>query len=234
MERIRTCVCGQVFKYEIARGRDRKYCSDVCAKEAAKRGQLELNKMRPVCSTVGCDKLATRIGFGLCEGCYMRLRRKGTTDYKPLPPYRSEQSAGYVWLREPGHPLSDSGGLVYEHRFVYYFHNGDGPFNCHWCGKQITWDMMHIDHLDEDKQNNNIENIVASCPICNQRRGDWKKMAKAREKGQITYKGISKMPHEWAADIGISKSAFVRRIELWDIDKAMTIPKGPTGPKPRI
>lgn len=233
MGNFRKCVCGTVFQFAYKKGEYRKYCSPECKQEASRKRREELAKSIKKCSTPACDNLANRKGAGLCEGCYMRLRRKGTTDYKPLPPYRTEQSAGYVWVREPDHPLSDSGGLVYEHRFVYYNHNGDGPFNCYWCDKQITWDMMHIDHLDEEKQNNNIENIVASCPACNQRRGDWKKIVKAREKGQITYKGISKMPHEWAADIGISRSSFVRRIELWDIDKAMTIPKGPTGPKPK-
>jgi hypothetical protein len=232
MKRIRTCACGKVFEYEIGRGRDRMYCSTFCKKEAVRKGQVELNKSRPPCSTPGCDKLANRKGSGLCEGCYMRMRRKGTTDYKPAPRYRTEQSVGYIWVREPSHPLADSTGLVYEHRFVFYNEHGIGPFKCHWCGLDIEWETMHVDHLDDDKTNNNIDNLVPSCPLCNQKRGRWKMIAKQRANGkQITYNGVTKTAGLWAKDLGLSRSAFTRRMECWPIDMVMTMPHGKTGPK---
>ena len=164
----------------------------------------------------------------------MRKRRKGTTDYKPLPPYRVNQSAGYVYLREPNHPLADSRGLVYEHRFVFYSHNGDGPFKCHWCDIVIGWDCMDIDHLDDDRANNNINNLVPSCHKCNTKRGTWK-MVKARQRQwtQITYNGITKTGSEWARELGLSQSAFMRRINLWPIEVVMTTPHAKTGPKRR-
>jgi hypothetical protein len=162
------------------------------------------------------------------------MRRKGTTDYNPLPLYRTEQSAGYIWLREPSHPLADSRGLVYEHRFVFYNQHGEGPFKCHWCRVDIDWKVMHVDHLDDDKTNNNIENLVPSCPRCNQKRGEWKMVAKQRANGkQITYNGITKTAGLWAEDLGLSRSAFTRRMECWGIEDVMTRPRGKSGPKKR-
>ena len=234
MVRTRTCVCGEVFEFEEIKGKYRKYCSPECKQEASRKRRTELNVPLKKCSTPWCEKLANRKGLGLCEGCYMRMRRKGTTDYRPPASYRTAQSAGYVWVREPGHPLADSGGLVYEHRFVYYSHYGEGPFKCHWCGKQATWSDMHIDHLDDDKTNNSIGNLVASCPLCNQKRGRWKAIATARKHGvQITYNGVTKTALLWANDLGLSRSAFNWRMEHWPIETAMSKPHGPTGPKNR-
>ena len=243
MKRKRMCPCGKEFEYEIGRGKDRKYCSEPCAIEAEKKGQIELNKSRPLCSTLGCDKLANRIGAGLCEGCYMRMRRNGTTDYKTFSArrishkileYRVKQSAGYIWVREPNHPLSDSRGLVYEHRFVFYERNGEGPFVCHWCGIAIDWKCMDIDHLDDNRSNNDISNLAPSCHKCNSKRGTWK-MVKARREGwtHITYEGITKNASEWAKTLGLSRTAFMRRLELCPIEMAMTMPHGKTGPKRR-
>lgn len=231
MKRIKTCACGNVFEYEVGRGRDRKYCSIECQQKAFKESQEKKNNSLSQCSTVGCQNKANRKGAGLCEGCYMRLRRKGTTDYKELP-RRINQSAGYIWLREPTHPLSDKNGLVYEHRFVFHKHNGDGPFNCHWCGAVISWDCMDVDHLDDNKSNNDISNLVSSCHKCNTKRGTWK-MVKERKKQwtQITYNGVTKTGSEWARELGLSHSAFMRRIELWPIDVVMTTPHGKSGPK---
>jgi 5-methylcytosine-specific restriction endonuclease McrA len=234
MKRIRTCVCGKVFEYEIGRGRDRKNCSDKCAEDVFKKKQLANKDSLPECKTPGCSNKANRKGAGLCEACYYRIRRKGTVHYKPLPlyRYRYNQSAGYVWVREPNHPLADSKGLVYEHRFVFYERNGSGPFKCHWCQADINWDVMHVDHLDDDKTNNNIDNLVPSCPRCNQKRGEWKMVAKQRANGkQITYNGVTKTAGLWAKDLGLSRSAFIRRMECWPIDVVMTMPHGKTGPK---
>ena len=160
------------------------------------------------------------------------MRRKGTIDYKPAPKYKTDHSGGYVLLRELSHPLADSNGLVYEHRFVFYNQRGEGPFKCHWCDTDIGWGTMHVDHLDDDKTNNSVENLVPSCPRCNQKRGEWKMVAKHRAIGkQITYNGTTKTAGLWAKDLGLSRSAFTRRMECWPIDVVMTTPHGKSGPK---
>lgn len=233
MLRTKKCeFCGREFQYEIGRGMDRKYCSEECIKSAGKKAQLKRCESLPVCSTPWCENKTTRKGAGLCEACYGRLRRRGTVKYKSLS-YRINQSAGYVWLREPDHPLATSGGLVYEHRFVFYNAMGKGPFKCHWCGATVDWHNMHVDHLDEDKANNSIDNLVPSCPVCNQERGRWKMIAKRRAAGnQITYNGVTKTALLWANDLGLSRPAFLWRMKRWPIEKVMTTPHGNSGPKP--
>jgi 5-methylcytosine-specific restriction endonuclease McrA len=164
----------------------------------------------------------------------MRIRRKGTTDYRPVAKYKIDHSGGYIMLREKDHPLTDNRGYVYEHRFVFFNKHGNGPFKCHWCGIDVDWDTMDVDHLDDNKTNNNINNLVASCPQCNTKRGRWKMVKKQRENGkQITYNGVTKTAGLWAKDLGLSRSSFMRRMECWDIEDVMKKPHGKSGPKRR-
>src|SRR5690606_26602635 len=133
MMRVKTqiCVeCGSSFSYEIKRGRSRRLCGDRRCYNARKlRQRLERRARYPRCKTEGCDKPAERIGAGLCEACYGRLRRTGSTA-KRSPRYRYATRAGYVKLLIPGHPLADSNGLVMEHRKVMYDMLGPGPQTC--------------------------------------------------------------------------------------------------------
>ncbi|QND42986.1 HNH endonuclease [Rhizobium leguminosarum bv. viciae] len=71
----------------------------------------------------------------------------------------------------PGHPLTE-GKRPYEfqHRVVFYDTNGVGPFECHWCGVEVDFSNMHIDHHDNDKTNNTPGNLLPSCPHCNMNR----------------------------------------------------------------
>lgn len=79
--RHRICAqCGSQFCYEIKRGSDRKYCSDRCASFASKLRRIEKVKELSVCAVDGCCDVAVRVGAGLCEKHYMRLRRNGSTD----------------------------------------------------------------------------------------------------------------------------------------------------------
>lgn len=78
-ERNRTCeFCGKQFSYVIGRGKDRTICGEVCRK-AARKNALEKRKLSlPKCLADGCDSVATRVGSGLCETHYYRLRRTGS------------------------------------------------------------------------------------------------------------------------------------------------------------
>ena len=58
--------------------------------------------------------------------------------------------------------------------------------------------------------------------------------ARQRQWTQITYNGVTKTGSEWARELGISHSAFMRRLELWSINAAMTTPRGKTGPKGKV
>jgi 5-methylcytosine-specific restriction endonuclease McrA len=123
----------------------------------------------PVCSVDGCQERATRVKAGLCEACYCRKRRTGSTA-KRVPTYQWK-TGKYVKTKVDSHPLADNGGVVYVHRLVVYeLHDGVCQ-PCHWCGVSLEWGTAVVDHLNENKQDNREENLVVSCNNCNRARG---------------------------------------------------------------
>jgi hypothetical protein len=143
---------------------DKKYCDNAECKTVRTKAQIKQRKSKyGICKVEGCSKPAERAN-GLCEPCFYRIRRKGTTAY-----YKAKDgyihSLGYVVLKE-NHPLKGSNGYVYEHRKVMYDAVGPGEHNCHWCGALLKWDDIIIDHLNGDKGDNRLDNLRISCYPC--------------------------------------------------------------------
>jgi len=91
---------------------------------------------------------------------------------------------------------------------------------------------MHIDHLDDDKKNNDVSNLVASCPECNQKRGQYKIQNSWRKRVGVTALGTTKTMNEWAKHAGISRQSLINRLKLgWSFEDAITRPRGKFGPK---
>lgn len=239
--------CGVAMDHESGRGKATKYCGDVCRRtEAAKTRKT---KTYPDCSVEGCSKPATRKAAGMCETHYYRKRRTGMTALRPVILSNSvrtsadrrviaetvEHSNGYLLNYAPDHPLSRGDHpRVYQHRVVYYERHGAGPFDCHWCQRQVTWETMHVDHVDDDKQNNDISNLVASCPACNQARGQWKVKLHHRRQSGIQIGDRIHTLNEWAAIAGISRSAIRMRLDKgWTAERAVFEPRGRFGPRSR-
>lgn len=171
--RSRVCtVCEGQFSYPIGRGNDRQHCSPECRQKQQLRLREERIPFLPLCSTEGCNKPANRVGAGQCEKCYCRQRNTGSA-YTPRRTfkYRYTDSAGYVKLQLPAHPLADVGGGIREHRAVLYDLLGEGPHPCHWCASILEWPAIVVDHLNEDKADNRPKNLVCSCSPCNRARG---------------------------------------------------------------
>jgi hypothetical protein len=143
----------------------------------------------------------------------------------------SPQSNGYLYVKAIGHPLVGVGARAYAHRVAFYNTHGAGPFRCHWCGAGVSWADMHVDHLDDDKQNNDPRNLVAACPVCNMQRGHHKVIATHRAKTGITFNGETLTLNEWAARIGISRVSLMWRLRNgWPLGRALTEGRGVTGP----
>lgn len=198
--------------------------------EVKRRACHERNRFCVVDGCV-CEVRSTYAEY--CEKHYARLRRFGTLELTNTYTGITLASNGYVMELAHGHPLSDASGRVYQHRLVYHRHNGNGPFKCYHCEKSVTWKDMHIDHLDCNKTNNSIENIVASCARCNMARGVEKMKKTRRARGtQITAFGETRNINEWAEDLGITTQSIRWRLDRgWSPERAVSEPRGVTGPK---
>lgn len=233
--RTRECEeCGREFTYIIGRGMDRKYCSKECSLVVQGKRRADLKQNAASCRIDGCTKPAVRVGAGLCEMHYMRLRRVGTVKgYQPAETI--EHTHGYVLRRAPDHPLTQrhSGNYEYEHRVVFYDNYGEGPFRCHWCGKRVTWENMHVDHMNGTRNDNDINNLVPSCPKCNQKRAQQRMTRTMREKyaNYIEFNGERLTEGQWAERVGVSHSSLRYRLKAgWSLERALTEPRGKTGP----
>ncbi len=193
-------------------------------------------KKYATCAVKGCDTKTRSSGCPYCEKHYGRIRRNGHTGLCERKD--SIHSGGYVLEYLPNHPLRTKfSPRVYKHRRVYYDNHGEGPFNCHWCDHQVTWSDLHIDHLNDVKTDNRIENLVASCPNCNQARGREALIQSCRANGiNITFNGVTKHLVEWATDLGIDRRSLLWRLKHWPKAKALTHPRrawGRAGQKSR-
>ena len=185
-----------------------------------------------VCSVAGCLGMANRIKHGVCEKHHARIRRNGTSDTVITHKDKYIHSQGYILLHKPGHPLATK-FTVYEHRYVYFEKYGNGPFNCYMCNKQVDWSNLHIDHLNDNKTDNRIENLRPACAICNQSRGRDKMADTQRKQGHLlTFNGQTKCLSEWARELKVSKGALDWRIKQgWSVDKVLRPRLSKTGPR---
>lgn len=125
----------------------------------------------PFCCVHKCKTEVRSRNSPYCEKHYGRVRRGVSLEDAPAPMHRYVSAAGYVILKQPGHPLAMRGGNVFEHRVVAFDKHGGVCPGCFWCGVALDWDRAVIDHLDENKENNTPSNLVVACSPCNRARG---------------------------------------------------------------
>lgn len=233
--------CGIQFTFEEGRGKARTLCSKDCRAASAKARANARRAGFPSCSHDGCERVSRSAGAGYCEMHYYRFRRNGTSKLKielspPQPVTVHPQ--GYLKEYNPDHWISGQAGdnRIYQHRRVYFDAHGEGPFRCHWCGASVSWDNMHVDHVNASPDDNRLDNLVASCPACNVKRGTQKmtKTHRERSKAKITWRGETLTAGQWAERVGISRQSLRDRLSSgWSIERALTEPRGVTGPAKR-
>lgn len=212
----------------------RKFGSFQAACEAAGLTSYSNRPKVDHCTAENCGTPVRSPGAMYCEKHYMRIRRGGTTEKRKVAADRLVTTHGYIIAYRPDHPLAYSDGRVFEHRAVYYDAHGPGPFCCHWCGTSVTWETLHIDHLNDQKTDNRLSNLAATCADCNMRRGLPKMRKTMRENGvRLRLGDDERCISEWARHLGISRTALVWRLRNWSVKKALTATKGNTGPASR-
>lgn len=191
----------------------------------------KLEKAPDICIVDGCSKKTRSTNAYMCEMHYYRLRRNGTIELKDIKPKEFFiNTGGYIKDLDIKHPLSDTSGYVYRHRKVLF--NSNPSMNCVHCGTIRTWKDCHVDHLDDNIKNNNLENLGISCPTCNQNRGRHKTKQSIRKKYAIhQFNGETLCSSEWAERLGITNESMHWRLKNWTNKKDIfTKKRGLTGP----
>ena len=130
------------------------------------------------CVVGGCTGLPRSARSPYCEKHYYRLRRTGSLSTQTRISRHWKTDHGYVACYAPEHPLATAQGSVYVHRKVLYDALGDKTQPCYWCGQVVDWERLHVDHVNGDREDNRVENLVPSCPSCNSARGIVRGVAK--------------------------------------------------------
>jgi hypothetical protein len=178
-----------------------------------------------ICQIEGCSREAVRDSKTICEMHYYRRRRGGTFERRANYEGKANHSAGYVLVKDKAHPLAHETGYIYEHRKVAYQKYGDALPGCELCGCQISWANCHIDHIDNDKQNNSPDNLRPTCCKCNTGRIPQRQGVDSPVAIPIIWNGESKTAVQWANDprVPVSATAIARRLKKgYPIDVALT------------
>ena len=158
-----------------------------------------------MCKVEGCARESMYKAQDVCQKHYFRFMRKGSYDLEVKSRKRRiSNPAGYQKIYEPTHPLANSDGYVYEHRMVYFEEVSKTVASCDMCGSDITWGNCHIDHKDNDVENNNADNLRAVCRPCNVFRAHT---PKSMGKMFLTANGKTLTPTAWARMPGVNVSS---------------------------
>lgn len=167
------------------------------------------------CRVDGCERDAPYKTAQLCQKHYFRMRRTGTVQERKVGHVeRFITPNGYARIYQPGHPLADKRGYVFEHRYVMWGTAGGVCTACEKCGRPESWSTCHVDHKDDDRLNNSTGNLRILCRGCNVKRGFTPESFALRGKtGLIEFEGKRQTAAAWARDprVEVSGATIIRR-----------------------
>lgn len=131
--------------------------------------------MRTQCIIDNCTGL--KVQHGLCNKHRLRLNRYGDVNHTKINAKGTGSlgNHGYRTVWAPGHPMAMKDNRALEHRYLMFNALGEGPHKCHWCPALLEWPEITIDHLNWNRTDNRLDNLVISCGPCNIKRQEPKK-----------------------------------------------------------
>lgn len=180
--------------------------------------EKKLKKSEDRCCVEGCDRDAVYKKICMCQKHYFRLRRNGNTNLSRQTNgcQSCKNSAGYVMVKIPEHPLAMKNGYVYEHRASVFEKYGFKVPPCEICQKNINWNNLHVDHIDNIVDNNEPENLRVLCRACNVMRARVLIPSHQRKGNhRIEYEGEIKTAQEWSRDprIRVAGNTIINRLK---------------------
>lgn len=175
------------------------------------------------CSIDACENKAKYVNPPICQTHYHRMWRNGSYHLERKEA-RYITSNGYVVVSAPGHPLSRKSGYILEHRLVAYEkYNGSCPI-CEICGAQTSWDIykFHVDHIDNNRQNNHPENLRLICNACNTKKDIDDDYYQKNGAFSLTINGKTMTARMWANQPGANfcspsiKNRYKSGIPAWE------------------
>lgn len=142
-----------------------------------KAGKLFKLQYPAECTVDDCNREHSANGY--CSLHDQRVKAHGSIDgdlNRNKPGEGTILETGYWADYDPPHPLARKNGMVLRHRKLLYEEVGPGWHQCHWCEDSVQWTVgfttledspIVVDHVDEDRQNNDLTNLVVSCIPCN-------------------------------------------------------------------
>jgi len=169
-----------------------------------------------MCKVDGCSRDSDYYKQDVCQKHYFRFMRNGTYDkIRKRKNFSAMTPNGYLRVYYPEHDLSTKDGFVFEHRAIFYDDNKLEDLCCDFCG--VDWSFRpyydHVDHIDENKLNNDLPNLRPLCNSCNTGRTKITQH-KLKNNISITWFGETKTPQEWGRDERIPVSGWCIRQRL--------------------
>jgi hypothetical protein len=135
-----------------------------------------------ICGIDGCEQPLRYPMYGWCKAHYMRWYKTGDPGGLIFRrPTGTWIQANRRMTQAPEHPLVSASGSVQAARIILFDKIGYGPHLCCWCRTPITWRaptytgpgaQIQADHVNGDTLDDRPENLVQSCPPCNGKRSD--------------------------------------------------------------